>query len=135
MKVNKTIDAEFFFGATPAVFERSRVLRNDMTKAEKNLWTILNNRQVFGLHFRRQHPINKFIADFYYHKVRLVIEVDGEIHNTDEQIEYDESRNYFMNDLGLIVLRFTNEQVMKNLESVDFSVKEQVRKLLVVEPI
>ena len=130
MKVNKAIEAEFFFGATPPVFEKARELRNNMTKAEKILWQVINNGQVFGLHFRRQHPINKFIADFYSHKVRLVIEVDGEIHSTEEQMEYDRSRNYFMNELGLLVLRFTNQQVINNVDAVLFSIKEEVTKML-----
>ena len=130
MKVKKAIEAEFFFGASASVFEKSRILRKSMTKAETTLWQVIKRGQIFGLHFRRQHPINRFIADFYCHKARLVIEVDGEIHNTQDQMEYDECRNYFMNELGLLVLRFTNKQVMQDLENVECVIREQVGKLL-----
>ncbi len=89
-----------------------------MTSAEKRLWRRIDERQILGLQFRRQHPIWKFIADFYCHEVRLVIEVDGEIHLPIEQKEKDEGRDYYMNNLELTVLRFTNDEVNNEIQSL-----------------
>jgi very-short-patch-repair endonuclease len=80
MKRNRTIDAEFFYGATPEIFLRAAELRRNMTNAEKLLWQELRSKKILNLTFRRQHPVNMFIADFYCHKARLVIEIDGSIH-------------------------------------------------------
>ena len=126
MKKNKIIEAEFFFGATPLTFKRANELRRNMTDAEKLLWEKLNRNQINDLHFRRQHPINKFIADFYCHKVGLVIEVDGDIHLLDEIKERDEERDYFMHDLGLKVLRFTNDEVFKDIDNVVEKIKSVI---------
>ena len=115
--------AEFFYGASPKIFERAKELRMNITSAEFILWKKLKARQIFGLQFRRQHPINQFISDFYCHKVLLVIEVDGEIHLSDQQIERDQGRDYFMNELGLTVLRFTNEQVIHHIKNVVEKIK------------
>ncbi len=119
----KTSDAEFFFGAYPITFERARILRKRMTLAERKLWSCINHLQIYGLQFRRQHPIWKFIADFYCHKVRLVIEVDGDVHLPIEQKERDEGRDYYMKDLELSVLRFTNDEVMNNIQDVISKIK------------
>ena len=118
VKINRTIQAEFFYGASPAIFERARELRKNMTEAEKTLWKKINEKQINGWQFRRQHPISHFIADFYCHAARLVIEVDGGIHNADEQKEKDKARNFFMTELGLTVFRLTNEEVENELERV-----------------
>ena len=127
MKINKTINAEFFYGATPVIFQKARELRKKMTVAEKVLWDKINDRQMNGLQFRRQHPINKFIADFYCHKIRLVIEVDGRVHDTDEQMQRDKGRNYFMSELGLKVLRFSNDEVIKETQKVVDAIMEHCR--------
>jgi very-short-patch-repair endonuclease len=118
MKANKTLSAEFFFGATPLIFERASILRKNMTQSEKIVWSKINERKINGWYFRRQHPISQFIADFYCHHVRLVIEVDGRIHNKEEQIQRDKGRDYMMNNLGLTVLRFTNDEVARDIEGV-----------------
>ena len=80
-----------------------------------------------GLKFRRQHPINIFIADFYCHKVKLVIELDGGIHKIEENREYDKGREAELEDLGLTVLRFTNKEVMNNIEKVVLRIKEYLK--------
>ena len=109
MKVNTKIQTSFFYGASPKIFERARELRSNMTDTEVLLWKRLNKGQIFGLQFRKQHPINQFISDFYCHKVLLVIEVDGIVHSNTQQSERDQGRDYFMNELGLTILRFTNK--------------------------
>lgn len=105
-----------FFGASPSLFELAKELRNNMTFAEKQLWAKLSKNQINGLKFRRQHPINNFIADFYCHSAKLIIEVDGGIHNF--QKDYDKGRDYELNSLGLKVLRFSNEEVLNDLDKV-----------------
>src|SRR6266536_6063321 len=84
-----------FQGADSLVFELAKDLRRNMTTAEKVLWIYLR-QGILGLKFRRQHPIGIYIADFYCHRVKLIIEVDGSIHDKKEVKEYDERRE---NDL------------------------------------
>jgi len=114
----KTLTPEYFFGAKPHVFEKAAELRKNMTPAEKVLWSVLRNRQIKGYHFRRQHPINRFIADFYCHKARLVIEVDGGIHTEPDQKEYDIGRTDVLHEFEIHVIRFMNEQVLNDLDYV-----------------
>ena len=78
----------------------------------------LRNRNILGFKFRRQHPLDKYIADFYCHKAKLIIEIDGGIRNQLENIEYDKNRSYELENLGIKVLRFTNKEVNENLEMV-----------------
>ena len=95
------LDKTMYCGAKPDILEKAKVLRKDMTGAEKVLWERLKNKQVLKLRFRRQHPIDIFIADFYCHTVRLVIELDGKIHKT--QKEYDEGRTAEMEQFDIQV--------------------------------
>ncbi len=87
-----------------------------MTSAERILWERLRNKQVLNLRFRRQHPIDIFIADFYCHQVRLVIEVDGKIHES--QKEYDIGRSAELERYYIKVIRFTNEEGEYDIENV-----------------
>ena len=105
-----------YFGTKPDILEKAKVLRKNMTAAEKVLWERLRNKQVLGLRFRRQHPIAFFIADFYCHTVRLVVEIDGKIHKA--QQEYDEGRTAEMERFDIQVIRFSNEEVKKDIERV-----------------
>ena len=79
-----------FYGASPAIFKKAEELRNTMTSAERFLWQALQVNE-WNLKFRRQHPMRNYIADFYCHAIKLVIEVDGDIHNTEEAKQYDEA--------------------------------------------
>ncbi len=108
-----------FKGAVSTLFDNAHQLRLvDKTKAEEILWQELRNRKVENCKFRRQHPIGKFIADFYCHEKKLVIEVDGDYHNKEEQKEYDEARTQVINEYGITVIRFTNDEVLNNIQSV-----------------
>jgi very-short-patch-repair endonuclease len=89
-----------------------------MTASETIMWNELRRKKIKGLRFRRQHPIKNFIVDFYCHEKRLVIEIDGGIHNHIEIRERDEGRTMELEILGLKVVRFTNEEVQNNLSSV-----------------
>jgi very-short-patch-repair endonuclease len=91
-------------------------MRCEPTPAEKQLWQKLKNKQLLGLKFRRQHSIDRFIVDFYCNKVRLVVEVDGSIHEY-TQAE-DAWRQRFLQSLGLRVLRFSNAQVLNSMDGV-----------------
>jgi very-short-patch-repair endonuclease len=104
---------------------RAKELRRDMTPAEKILWQELRANKL-GVHFRRQQVIAGFIVDFYCHKAALVIEVDGDIH--DLQKEEDARREKVLSEIGLRIVRFRNEEVMKNLSAVAEKIRELVSK-------
>lgn len=110
-------DRKMFYGAQRNIFRKAFMLRHNETVAEKILWQKLNKNQL-GVRFKRQHPIENFIADFYCHAARLVIEVDGSSHTIQEQRFYDANRSDIMNSYGLKVIRFTNEDVINDIDSV-----------------
>jgi len=112
----KELEKTMYYGANPETFTAAKILRDNMTKYEKLLWERLKSKQVTGLRFRRQHPILFFIADFYCHEARLVIEIDGEIHN--QQGEYDDGRSAEMEKYFIKVIRFTNSEVENNIDEV-----------------
>ena len=100
-----------FYGAKPDLFEKARNLRQHMTETEEILWQLLKGKQILNLRFRAQHPIDIFIADFYCHPIKLVIEIDGGYHQRTEQREYDLGRTGELANWGIDVVRFTNEQI------------------------
>jgi very-short-patch-repair endonuclease len=110
--------ADFFYGATPDIFDKARSLRKNMTVAEKELWERLKGKKIKGYRFRPQHPINFYIADFYCHVARLVIEIDGEQHNLGENKTYDIDREKIMLSLGINTLRFKNQEVLNEIGKV-----------------
>ena len=95
--------------------ERSRELRREMTPAEKRLWQEVRAKKL-GVRFRRQQIIAGFIVDFYCHRATLVIEIDGDIH--DLQQEEDTRRENVLSEMGLTIVRFRNEDVIKDLPTV-----------------
>ncbi len=100
----------------PAKVERSKELRREMTPAERILWQQLRANQLNGLHFRRQQIIDGFIVDFYCHAAGLVIELDGSIHR--QQADYDAERDKILTAHGLRVMRFKNDEILRNLKNV-----------------
>jgi very-short-patch-repair endonuclease len=119
-----------YYGAKPSIFKLARELRKNETVAEKILWTKLNKNQILGLQFRRQHPINMFIADFFCPKIKLVIEVDGNIHEIPETKDNDNGRSDIFNDHGLTVIRFTNEQILHEIDSTINEIENTAKNLL-----
>lgn len=115
--------------ASGKIFENAKALRQSSTEAEEKLWRELRNRKLNGLKFRRQHPIDKWIVDFYCHEKKLVIELDGSVHNEKEIAEYDAGREKDLKELGMNVIRFRNEEVMTNVESVLKSIAEFCKQL------
>ncbi len=95
---------------------KARDLRNNMTKAEILLWSRLRSRKVGGYKFRRQQPIFDFIVDFYCHELKLIVEVDGEVHTFSENYEKDRKRDLFFINNGYKILRFTNYEIEINLK-------------------
>ena len=115
---SRVIERNMFYGATRNIFVRASLLRKNMTFSEKLLWSELRNKETFKVRFKRQHPIDIFIVDFYCHKHKLAIEVDGEIHLDEEVKEYDDGRSHDIEMLGIKILRFTNAEVIENMETV-----------------
>lgn len=118
-----------FRGASHLVFELAKDLRRNMTEAEKLLWNYLK-AGVQGLKFRRQHPIGIYIADFYCHKLKLIVEVDGTIHDLKDVKENDKIREDYLKEQGCVIIRFTNERVFQELDVVLDEINSMVEKLL-----
>ena len=118
MTYNEDDFDNLFKGAPPKHFERARALKGEMTKAEQLLWNELRGRKLSNLKFRRQHPFEYFILDFYCAELKLAIEVDGAVHDMIEQKEYDGQRTVRLNELGVRILRFRNEHVENDLKSI-----------------
>ena len=118
-----------YYGANRETKERARELRKKMTKAEKKLWEYLRNRQLCGYKFRRQHPIEFYIADFYCHELQLVIEIDGNGHQEEDQKIWDHSRQSEMDSFGIKELRFTNEHVINKLPLVLKTIRDKCKEI------
>jgi cyclase len=123
------LGVSMFYESSPIIFANARKLRNEPTSSEIIFWNLL--KQNFpGFRFKRQHPISQYIADFYCHKLMLVIEIDGSIHRTEEAKESDLIRDEFMESLNLKVLRFTNDEVCKNGENVVEKLKVKIESII-----
>jgi len=103
---------------TPAKIDRSRELRATMTPAEREFWDMVRNRRMCGLKFRRQQIIDGFIVDFYCDSLGLCVEIDGGVHDYGERKEYDQNRDEALCRRVLKILRFTNDEVLKNRDYV-----------------
>ena len=119
-------DVSMFFGAKPDIFEKATILRENMTDAEKLLWEKLKDRTLFKDKFRRQHPIDIFVVDFYCHPIRFVIEVDGGYHLSSEQKEYDFGRSAELKNWDLKIIRFTNNEIFANIDEVVRKIQMEV---------
>jgi len=102
----------------PSLKDKARQLRNNMTDSERALWSRLRGKQLIDMQFYRQKPIGDYIVDFYAPKAKLVVEVDGSQHKEREQLEKDKIRDEFLMGADLKVLRFNNNEVLKNTEEV-----------------
>jgi very-short-patch-repair endonuclease len=105
---------------------RARELRGEMTPAERKVWQRIRNGQLEGMHFRRQYAVGRFIVDFLCAKSRLVIEIDGDTHAG--QVEYDEERTRWLEEQKhYCVIRFANDEVMRNVEGVVEAIREALK--------
>ena len=117
-----------FKGASPLIFARAMALRETMTKAEQVLWEELRLKKL-GFKFRRQHPLGAYITDFYCHQLKLVIELDGEIHSLKQVQEYDKQREANILAMGLHILRFQNAAVFENINHVREQILKKIEEL------
>jgi very-short-patch-repair endonuclease len=102
----------------PNIQSFSKKLRKNLTNAENQLWQKLRNRQFQGFKFYRQRPFYPYIADFYCPELKLIIEIDGATHWTEEEKNYDAERTQWFLRQGFLVLRFTNLDIYHNLDGV-----------------
>ena len=114
--------------------EIAKSLRGDPTEAENCLWTRLRLKHLGGA-FYRQKPIGNYIVDFYCHKARLVVEVDGGQHLTAEALKNDKIRDEYIRSLGLTILRFSNSEVLKNTDNVAGKIHKALEKILLSPPL
>jgi cyclase len=119
--------SNMFYGALPIHFELAKLLRANQTEAERFLWDHLGYIKIPGIRFKCQHPVLYFIADFYCHKAKLIIEVDGGYHSIPEQYQYDKNRDLELEDLGLKVIRFTNEKVLFDIENTLRIIEQEIK--------
>jgi very-short-patch-repair endonuclease len=96
--------------------KRRRSLRNNLSKAEAIMWNHLSRRQMHGYKFRRQYSIDQYVVDFYCPELKLAIEVDGDSHFVSGAVKQDKARQEYIEAFGIRVLRFTNEDVCKDID-------------------
>ncbi len=106
------------------IIQHARELRRNQTNAEKLLWKYLRNRQLSGYKFRRQYPILKYIIDFYCAEARLGIELDGDYHLHGDQPVVDTYREEELKVHSINIIRFSNEQIFNNLETVLYDISK-----------
>ena len=115
-----------FIHNDPALKERRKLLRNTSTPEETFLWNHLRNRKL-GVKFRRQFSIGPYIADFYCHELKLVIELDGVQHLVHQV--YDRERDKFLEASGYAIIRFSNAEIHNNLQNVINKIQEKINNL------
>ncbi|KQV83726.1 DUF559 domain-containing protein [Rhizobium sp. Root1220] len=115
---------------TPKTRERAKRLRRDLTKAETAMWSMLRDLRPYGARFRRETPIGPYIADFAWLSARLVVEVDGDSHETAHGREHDLQRDRFLGNQGFKVLRFDNDQVLDGPHYVFVEIQKQAAPFL-----
>jgi very-short-patch-repair endonuclease len=112
----------------PKLKELARQLRNNSTKAEIKLWTYLKRDQMYGYDFHRQKPIDEYIVDFFCNKLQLAIECDGYSHEILDVYEKDVKKTKRLNELGIYVLRFSDYQIMNDIENVLRAIEDYILK-------
>ena len=117
-----------FEGASHVIFANAKHLRSNMTEAETILWLHLK-KGINGFKIRRQHPIGLYIADFYCHKSKLIIEIDGSIHDKLSIKESDDARQKELERWGYSIIRFTNQQVFEKLEEIIKIITDKISEL------
>ncbi len=124
----KTGNINMYYGASNLIFKRAEELRKVMTHEEEIIWNELSGNKL-GVKFRRQHPLLFYIADFYCHELKLVIEIDGLIHSKEDIKINDEKRQTEIEALGIKVIRFTNKEVVHSLEKVLTLIMSNIKNL------
>jgi len=110
--------------------KKRRLLRKNMTEAEKILWAHLRNRQIDGYKFRRQYSVCGYVIDFYSPELKLAIEVDGRYHTEEDQIIHDKKRQFIIESIGIEFLRFTNEEIYSQIAKVIDKIYQKIASAL-----
>ena len=105
----------------------ARKLRKNQTSQERIMWNLLRNQQFQGLKFRRQYPVGNYIVDFICKEIKLIIEIDGGQHNSEDGIEYDIKRTEDLETKGYKVIRFWNNEIDNNLEGVYQILRDMIK--------
>ncbi len=116
------------YGATKKTFQFAAMLRKNMTPAEKYLWNHLR-LNALGVKFRAQHPIYRYVVDFYCHETKLIIEADGSIHSIEEVQLNDADRELQLISLDLQLLRFDNTTIMNDIQYVLDTVRSKIEEI------
>ena len=124
--MSENSEIPLFFEAPADIFAKAKQLRTKMTPAEFKIWNFLKGRNILGVRFRAQHPIGLYIADFYCHKISLVIEIDGKIHDSEIQKAKDLERSEVLKSWGIDIIRFSNFQVKNRLNYVQNEIIKEV---------
>jgi len=119
---------EMFYGASHLIFQKAEELRNRSTPAEELLWQHLNDSKL-GVKFRRQHPCAIYVLDFYCHEIKLCIEIDGGIHQQEEVIQNDKRREQLISDIGITIIRFSNDEVFQHTSNVINKIHSKINQL------
>jgi len=109
--------------------KKRQYLRNNATSAESLLWEELRKRKLLDLKFRRQYSVNKYILDFYCPEKHLAVELDGEVHISQERKIQDKIRNQYLLTVGIKTIRFKNEMILENVNSVVEIIKSEILNL------
>ncbi len=123
---------DMHFGAIKPIFENAAFLRKNMTHEEKIVWGYICNNQL-DFKFRRQHPIWMYIADFYFHELKLVIEIDGGIHNREDVKTNDTIRENDLTDFGITVIRFTNDEIKFTINKVIAEIRNTIENIKIIQ--
>ncbi len=118
-----------FYKAHPLIFRKAEELRNNPTFSENLLWNYIKGNE-FGIKFRRQHPASRYVLDFYAHRIKLAIEIDGGIHSTEDVKKNDLERQNRLESLGIQFLRFSTKEVEKEPDKVLDKIKLKIKELL-----
>ena len=116
--------------AKEGIIKKARILRKEDTKAEKILWKELRNNKL-GAKWRRQHPVDMYILDFYCPKIKLCIELDGSLHKIKENRDYDKNRDEYLKNKNIRTIRFWNSEIEKNIKIV----LEKIKSILSFPPL
>jgi len=126
--LGKTRVPDYYFHADCATVDFARRLRKKMTPSEKLQWERVRMKNIRGVKFRRQHPMEFYVADFYCHEARLVIEVDGPYHEKKDQQQHDENRTAELDRFDIRVIRFTNDEIRHHLGSVLQKIRQEIEE-------
>ena len=119
---------DMHYGASKTIFQYAELLRKNLTEREKIVWEKLCKKQL-GVKIRRQHPIWKYVADYYCHEIKLVIEIDGGIHLSKENRECDINREVTLKEFGIEIIRFTNDEIINDIDNVIEQIRIKIKEL------